>query len=837
MNRFAQRMDDILKVLRSANQETPISQVESNLSSALEQLSLKAASTSQHAALLQIVADRIAPYLSNRATNISSACATIDALFLNGIDHVAFRVLVQALRNNNNNNAGCGNLILARTATLFVSQRTGGTRRIASAISHAAHSGDNPGKLAADLVHLPTRISNAALEAQNSYSVQNVSLLDPAVHAQTITKAILRQPEALDPARDALVGALLGALARLGFADRVISSFATEDNVNVQRVTRILLLASEEYISVYLRATLELPANKHAFAGKLSREILRTSATARATCVSMRPYNNNILKTYLRVSIPRLVAGLYDVLSEDEYIDAMERTARTWGAQKFAMNAHVGMQRQFTRLLLVHFRMAQLKNISHHKLDRFAVVTAQGVSFRLDHGDEKIRRFGMVVGEAFSKLSGDENVLKFPRNAKKQRQEDGNADGDSDFSDIANDDDFDCFGFDKNDDVDSAFSNSDVDKVFDIERDDVEDPEAKPERNFRPHRRPRPARWEFDTDEPPSREPEAWELEDDWSSLESGSISSYNSDEDSLACGNNGTLEATRADYEAIRKQIDAPLSVPRILGLLRSANSGQDDSLKYTPDIICSTLKSISSRVAARTLPKAGGGTVELARCVFLIDVRKYPDDEFDKLNECRNNTMELLIQFDLENIAGMFIREFVCTDMSDLARRNEALRFVVEGAKNVAERKTIHQEEKEVMDVGNGNSNSNMKQVGTVIRRSSRSLSLAKSSKKHVHVNEYTVCAGTLFFQLANGLKTEAIMKEAKFFSNGISSLAALLSLTSDACESRREIGIALMEMCGRSFRHDNPSVRRACALFAAISLSKWTEKLQLIADGKSS
>jgi len=131
--------------------------------------------------------------------------------------------------------------------------------------------------------------------------------------------------------------------------------------------------------------------------------------------------------------------------------------------------------------------------------------------------------------------------------------------------------------------------------------------------------------------------------------------------------------------------------------------------------------LSFILSRVAARTLSKAGGGTVELARCVLLIDVRE-------------------------------------STDILDLARRNETMAIV------------------------------------TAIRRSSRSLSLAKSSKEHVHVKDYTVSAGTLFSQLVNDMKTDAIMTEAKFFSNGISSLVALLSMTSATCESRPEMGIAL-------------------------------------------
>lgn len=866
-------MADIIVDLRAVDESTSLQSLETLLYCATEGVARARFSTSNYTSLLRTTAECVAPFLSNRALPPNSkACLCFDKLFLQGIDHIAFDILASTLRKD-----VPGTDVLARTATLFVSEQAGGVRRLSNVISHVAHQGHASDRLAASLIHLPTRIANAGF---GSSSTDAVPILDESNHVRVLTRAVLAQPNASDPARDSLVSSLLRGLVRLGHANDIIHALY-QDGCSEKQGANLCLLAPEQNIALLFRATLELPKHAGVFAYDVAASMMRTSATVRAAATQPNQFTAPRLQRP-RVSLARLVRVIRNVLDEDEYGNAIQEAADVWGAKSYSVHAHVLNQQQLTRLVLLYFQ-----DVPEEAKSRFAIRIAEGVSNRLDHGDKRIRRFGMVVGEAFSRLSNDRKPLKFPRDKEKLADKEGingEDDGDSDFSELAEGV---GTGLVERDDEDEERYESEVINMENM----VPFFGQTMKKRLKDGRQP--SKWEFEGAE--SAEREDWELEDDWTSIESDSDEEL-SDEETLT----QRLDATRSDYEAIRKKIDAPMSIARLLGMLRTANSGTDESLKYDAVIVNSTLRSIASR--ARTSIQGDSfhcGAVDLSRAVVLVEGDRFPDEFIQIVESTRRDAIHALATLDIAAVGELLITDFAVGKQSDLKRRSEALEFLLNAAREVSERGTPLVVENE--SSSSSRSSQTTARVGTVTRRSERALSKQAAPNGATRKqNEFTQCASLLFFLLLNRLQSpadESILKpfaetDANFYSQSLAVLSALVTLAGEACLQRSEMARALTEVAARAATHHDASVRRAAALasgasasattpadladlwratdrvvvslngpeqgasdgmldwlarardsdvdvlvrrFAAIALSKWTEKVQAVADGK--
>ncbi len=772
---------EVLAELRSVNEKSALSQVEELLTNAATQVKRRRLSATVYESLVYAVVDRVAPYISNRG--LSPSCATslrFDDIFLHGIDHIAFDVLGEALRPHTP-----GADVLARTAALFASTKSGGLRRLTSVVSHVGSVGSTPTKLAASFAHLPSRIANAAHSGANT----ELRLLDEKSHAMTLALAVARQPPANDTARDALVSALLAALVRLNHAPHVMLAWANE-NVGVDRALQIILLAPQQCTTVILRAILEQPRRHGKFALQLATELLKNSATARAAATDATRFIAGPLRRP-RISVPRWISAMRAAFDEDSYVTAMRAAAETWGGKRYAIAADVYAQRMLTRVVLLHFRLA--RNIPEDKLSQFSVRVAEGVSHRLDHGDVRIRRYGMVVGEAFSRLVGDEKVLKFPREKSFIEDDVANAeeDGDSDFSDVANNDDYDCFQMEE--------PKGEVDKVQEPMTEELQTKKKEEMSDVF-------TCWEGGN---PNDEPQSWELEDNWTDLESETTN--DSEEEEVLTER---LHATRRDYEEVRKKINAPMSVARVLAMLRAASAGTDEALEYDAKIVTSTLRTVGAR--AKTAQKGDAvylAAADLTRAAVLIDVTRFPDDHASFVSASRRDAILALAQLDIENVGELLITDFAVGEHSDLQRRTETLLLLSEAVKALSSRgipkPTVEQQVPRTTE------------SGTVTRRNTM------RKKQIVGVtNEYTVCAGKLFFLLANGLKVpqdHSILRpfaetEPSFYAHVLGTLAALLTHAGEACQQRSVMAQGMLQLAVRASTHGDASVRRAAALSAA-------------------
>ena len=765
---------ELLREVQLVDEKSLPSQVEQLLVNAATQVKQGRFSDTVYESLVRAIIDRVAPYISNR--NLPPTCTTclrFDDIFLNGVFHVAFDVLVEALRPNIP-----GADLLARTATLFSSRNSGGLRRLTSVVSHTGSAGSTPSKLASSFVHLPSRIANAA----HSGTTTNIELLDEKSHVMTLALAIIRQPTAKDVSRDALISALLAAIVRLNQMSYVIFAWAIE-NVQINKALDVILLTPQHCTFDIVRDILELPRNHSKFSIQLITVLLKNSSTARAVITNVTRFTTRPLRRP-RISVLRLINAMKSALDQDSYVIAMRNAAETWGSERFAKHADVHSQRLLTRIVLLHFRAAI--NIQQDKLSVFSLRIAQGVSYRLDHGDTRIRRFGMIVGEAFSKLVRDENVLKFPREKLLFENEVSEDDGDSDFSDIANNFEKDCFEVDMNEE-------------------NVEEQQAK---NVVPKIEKKKEKFTCWDGGKALDPPQSWELEDDWTDLES--VDTDDSEEEEVLTER---LHATRRDYEEVKKKINAPMSVARVLAMLRTASAGTDEALEYDAEIVTSTLRTVSTR--AKTAKNGDSiylAAVDLARAVVLIDSTRFPDEHAPFVSATRRDAVLALAQLDINKVGELLITDFAVGEHSDLQRRTETLLFLSDAVKTVSSRGIVKQNTQlePKRSVGSG----------TVTRRNTI------KSKQIVGVtNEFTVCAARLFFLLANGLKIPkqfSILRpfaetEPSFYAHVLGTLATLLTLSGEACLQRASMSRGMLQLALRAASHQDASVRRAAALSA--------------------
>lgn len=798
-------MLNILSQLRSLTEATPPSEVEAVLRSAAECVSQSRVSTTDYVALLRVLTDRVALHISHRALPATSeTCEHFDSIFLQGTPHVAFDALAESLRPNNS-----GVDILARTALCFVST-TGAVRRLTAVISHAPHDGADISRIAAALAHIPSRIANVALSTSDN------TLLREDEHACTLARAISNQPQAHDTVRDALVARLLATLVRLGHASQLVSTWATTNAAH--HVSNISALAPDTCVAALLRAFLDLPPDCAVFARQALTAFLGASAAARANAARPLQFAVPPLRRP-SVAVSRLVSAVRDVGGIELLGNAIQQAATTWSRRRFAMHADLASQKYLTRLMLVYIR-AMDDSMSETR-DDVMVILAQGVTYRLDHGDERIRRYGMVVGEAFSWLCGDEKRLRFPRPKITKVNEDDDG-GDSDFSDIANNMDGDSVLHEEtknelNQTVTEPFSSSVSEEH--PKKQSISYSQSRTRDNGSSHKRERRVArttWEFEGAEKES--PAAWELEDDWSSVPSMS-SSDESDEEELSI----RQHATRKDYEAVRAKVGAPMSITRVLGMLRTANSGSDESLEYDAQLIVSTLRTISAR--ARHSKRADSiyiAAVELSRATFDVASDRFPDEHVEIVSAARRDALLALATLDIESVGAFLITDVAVGVSADLKRRSEALSLLTDAARSVSARGTS-------TNVRNTSKAPRTKQLGVVTRRSAQSLrksqEAGKGASEKAVANNFTVCASKLFFLLSDGLSTPRAHSvlapfaetDTAIYAQAIATLAALLSLSGEGCLQRYEMARALTQLTIRASSHSDTAVRRAAAIAA--------------------
>lgn len=789
-------MEDAQEVLRQLDESTSLEQAERALCTAADFVSRNRLSSSAYAQLLNVSVNRAAPFLSETGVPAASAASqAFDDIFLRGHAAQSFMALVGGLRTG-----VAGGDVLARTAMLFAAPDAGGVARLSAVVMAAVHEGFASEVAAAALAHLPARAANAAGGA----------MMDEHAHAGCLGKALLNLPSVQDSARDSLVASLLGALVKLGAASALAEEWARVGDA--QRTARIVLLAPESGIPALLRALLEVSVCR-SFARDAVTAVLRDSASARSAAVHNIPARRPLLARP-RLAAPRLVKALEASSGSEAVENALFELATVWSSSRFALHTDFRLQRQATRILLLYLRAAAEASMENGSSpappQNIMIVLARGVTARLDHGDNRVRRFGMVVGEAFSKHCGDAKPLRFDRASMQnaiQHDAEAEGEGDSDFSDIAT-----C----------ESYAFPDVNGSQSPENSSVVISEplgmngtSKKAVNGRDPKKKRPAVSSWEGEETGNLE--TWELEDDWESLDALSDASSSGGEEEEE-----RLHSKRRDYDALRKAVSAPMSVSRVLKLLRSLTAG-DDGPKLESEVVCSTLRTITVRSKKGVTNDAlYHAAPELCRAVLLLEPDRFPSDGEAKIAVARKDALVALAVLDIASVGAAFISTAIDPN-SDRGRRVEALSLLADAARTIDMALTSSPSSE-------ATPSSTTPALGTTTRRLDRSLAVrnkqdqGRGEKAKSISSRLARSTAALFFQLANGLtateKYSLVLpseRDAGVFAHGLATLAALLELSGPACMERSQMAHALGEMAARAGTHADPAVRRAAALAA--------------------
>lgn len=766
-------------------------------------------------ALVRVLIDRVAPVLSGVS---GDAERDFDAIFLHGPPSLAFAELIDALRAG-----GVFVDVLARTLAVFVAEGAGGGARLRAIVSEASIPG-----VGAPLVHLPTRVANAVLGSGMGAGDCD-GIVDEREYFGLLADAIFCQPLVADPVRDDLVADILGRLCVTGGAAVIVARWAAHGDGD--RLASILLKAPESAIEALVRAVVELITKTRAARRVVAtalQHVLRDSRTARDACLYSIPLHRPLLKRP-RTGLARLTRAVCDGCGSSVAEIGLQAVVEVWSDEQFAMHGDFRLQRQVTRLLLLYIRATTAHGVAgqHLAADAVTLSVARGVHTRLTHGEARIRRHAMVVGEAASQRCGDENVLSFPRekngsmgSSKAGRPENEEDGGDSDFSELAHnvgEEHHDSGSDGEYDDASSSLS-----QVAKDGNDQGEVPALESNGNGF-HRKSDGAgrsvtRVLDSTDDDALRD---WQLEDDWESLESYAMTS-DSDSESAAQGPAGVRSS---DYDAIRKRVSAPMSVSRMLGLLEKLNSGGDTDVAFEPALIAASLRTIAARASASgyqgTLFEAAA---DLASAVLFVDPNRFPDQASVEVSAARSEALQALVALSIESVGAMLIEKVICGNTSDLSRRSEGLTLLANAARAVSAQT---ESRTEASDNRQGSSGRDVDasvshKLGTVTRRLSRSLRVSAVTQRRaqahtaVVVNPFSAAAAGLFFALANGALDNPDQKQdAALTAQVLATLAVFLSRAGAQCARRASMRIALMELCS-SRAHDNEvAVRRAVAL----------------------
>lgn len=844
--------DDEKRILLDLQPDTDINIVLPALEALSEYIMTTALPADTYGTIARALVDKVAPLLASWPREDSEkGCRLFDAVLLSGNASVAFGEMSSAVAAR-----GQSSEVIARTLVMFVNRRLGGVERLRAVLS-AADARDH----ITALVHLPTRIFNV-LYAESANRFEAPDILQEDQYFGTLAEAIYLQPKTPDPQRDYALSELLNRMVRMKQADSMVSCWLSRQNT--ERIINVILRTPQSSVESLIRALLNMQTDSVATNRRVRAvlvAVLHESRIACEACISKIPFERPLLKRP-RTALKRLTTAVDRSHGKSLLTRALFIAAERWSAEDFSLFADIQLQRQVTRLLLYYLR--RTTDVAESKLmsgeDSVMLALVEGVHLRLGQNDVRIRRHGMVIGEASSRHCEEKDPLTFDRdrmtdarkddarNAGDERFDDG---GDSDFTELAfcvgkELSDEEITGFEQNVDTqsDASEDSRQESNVVDVERtghsgNEMDDYSTE-KRKAGSSRRSKGVQvegeeWWTNAD----GEEHAWAQADDWSSIESYEMTSSSEDEwDSSS----GKLKAQQRDYEAVREKISAPMSVARLLRLLREVNKSSSGGLGVDAETTAAGLRTVGGR-AERSFTQRGttvhAGAVELLLEVVSVDAERFPEEFMGEIREARRNAMQRLVELDVAECGVALVERVICGRQSDVGKRSECLAMLSAGVRGAQARgrevgrRRAEEQAKKAEDQA---TREGMRRIGTVTRRVRKSDGAVRLSGIEVRAWD-DEGLGRVFDALASGLCgggggdfIELDGRDTQLWAQGIVTLAVVASVagvTETGGRMRADVvDIAMGQVLGSEAEAD-AVVRRGCALALGAVVEAMTDR----------
>eukprot|EP00178_Gracilaria_changii_P019037 TRINITY_DN55462_c0_g1_i1.p1 TRINITY_DN55462_c0_g1~~TRINITY_DN55462_c0_g1_i1.p1 ORF type:complete len:906 (-),score=116.86 TRINITY_DN55462_c0_g1_i1:5732-8449(-) len=632
----------------------------------------------------QQLLDKIGPrFLHASPPCRSDVWVMFERFFLHGNHSIAFRELCNALALNSDFGE-----VVAGILVVFVSKKTAGVRRLTEVLSRATHS-----DLVSSLLHLPSRVTNVLMRTSLT-EYENNNLINEQEYFETLSEAIFHQSLTPDIERKSMLKDLIARMVIMKHSETLVQRFL--DHENVEKLSQLMSLAPHRSIAPLSRALLTQRVESTRSEEELRETLcilLRQDPVARDACIHVLPFERPVFRRPKK-SLKRLVHAVTQGCGAQVADDALMTASEIWSSEAFASSEDMSMQRQVTRIILYYLKYtAHKRKYASSISNSVMMVLVDGVHERLNANDIRIRRHGMVIGEAASRFCGDKKVLKFEREGSSSvrkieketigddMMEDG---GDSDFSDLAEGvgrDAHSCKetkGKDSSEQGEQVQAEADVPKQYVSSAEDYSKEDAL--RARRKSRRRQRLIW------PQSDRCEEWQQEDDWSSIESHSMTTSSEEGEDTLYSN----RALEQDYVELRKKLSAPMSVPRLLGLLIEVNKSNGGTIVVDANVAAAALRTLASRAEANftTNSTLRSAAVELCLEVVRIDADRYPDIDMPELVAARSEAFHRVVQMDIGACGSALVERVICGKMSDIRHRLEALGVLAKAVRSAHER-----------------------------------------------------------------------------------------------------------------------------------------------------
>ncbi|PXF45463.1 hypothetical protein BWQ96_04761 [Gracilariopsis chorda] len=387
--------------------------------------------------LCRTLLDKVSPVLiRNHDPIIEEAWIHMEKFFLFGSPAIAFDELCSIL----NVNPEFGE-VAARILVLFVSKSTGGVSRLTHVLQRA-----NRPEIVTSLLHLPSRITNVLLST--SLTEPNPQeMVDEDEYFGSIADAMFHQPLTSDVERESIMKDLIARMVTLKRSETLIHRFVLLGNTD--KLVSMVSVAPHRALDPLLRALLDQKLETRRQEKQMSDalgSLLRDNVFVRDVCTHVIPFQRPLFRRP-RTALKRLARIVVRTCAHDIAEDALMTAAERWSSEDFSAFEDIRVQRQITRLLLYYLKYTSKSQTESTSIAHSVMMTlVDGVHARLDANDVRLRRHGMVVGEASSRYSRDKTVLHFERErAKDVQQLEKRAIGD-DLAEDGGDTDFFRFG-------------------------------------------------------------------------------------------------------------------------------------------------------------------------------------------------------------------------------------------------------------------------------------------------------------------------------------------------------------------------------------------------------
>lgn len=631
------------------------------------------------------------------------AVSVIQSFFLNGVPSIAFSHLSTALSTEIKSSPLSVETV-AEILILFISEKNGGVRRLSRVISNVeATTADT---VVTNLLHLPSKISNVLLSSSTSaHSELENSVINETTFFFTLCKAIYHVvlSRTSDMQRDQIISNLIARLVVLKHSDTLISSLLPSQNpVDAARLQQNTVASylerappstMHEITRALVNADAQTSRDETFITGVLSC-LLGTSA-ARNSIIHEVALRRPLFRCVKRAT-KRIVRSVFKYDDDELFEEGLTSVAEMWSSEEFSLGADVMLQRQVTRLLLYYLRYSarlNVRRINHDEsvgaaLSSIMMVIVNGVHLRLDESDLRLRRHAMAVGEAASRHARDSKPLSFDRaeldDARREQNrnigDDGVEDGgDSDFSDIAQG-------------VGNGEVSSDENEETSVDTEN--------ESNFENNKNcvngsscTEKERKTLDTEHFTKDShvstmytwPESiggdWQEDDDWDSPASYETSADEVEDDEII--KRGWMR--QRDEVALRSKLSAPMSVSRVLELLREMNTSDGGAITVNSDVALATLRLLTTRAEKEEAQEGRGKGVGLdalrsaaaSACLEIcrLEVERYPNEVIDVLNEARGRAFIAILRLDVTECGLSLVHDVICGEAADLSKRLEAL------------------------------------------------------------------------------------------------------------------------------------------------------------------